>query len=117
MRDGPEHLVSDRARAHSRPSVAAAWCRRPSALLPTSTRDRRAQTIGLFTSVLPLGSIVGPNLGGFILEHWTWREMFIVNVPIGVVVVLGVGLLLREKTVRKVRHIDVPGLRTVRRGD
>jgi EmrB/QacA subfamily drug resistance transporter len=72
--------------------------------------DHRAQTIGLFTSVLPLGSIIGPNVGGFILEHWTWREMFIVNVPIGVVVLLGVGLLLREKTVRRVRHIDFPGL-------
>ena len=42
---------------------------------------RRAQAIGLLTSMQPIGSIIGPNLGGFILEHWTWREMFIINVP------------------------------------
>jgi EmrB/QacA subfamily drug resistance transporter len=72
---------------------------------------RRAQAIGLLTSMQPIGSIIGPNLGGFILEHWTWREMFIINVPIGAAVVLGVGLLLRERsTTRKARHIDVPGL-------
>jgi MFS family permease len=42
---------------------------------------RRAQAIGLLTSMLPIGSIIGPNLGGYILAHWTWREMFIINVP------------------------------------
>ncbi|MBV9579517.1 MAG: MFS transporter [Chloroflexi bacterium] len=72
---------------------------------------RRAQAIGLLTSMQPIGSIIGPNLGGFILEHWTWREMFIINVPIGAAVVLGVGLILRERRVKRtVRHIDVPGL-------
>jgi EmrB/QacA subfamily drug resistance transporter len=72
---------------------------------------RRAQAIGLLTSMQPIGSIIGPNLGGFILEHWTWREMFIINVPIGAAVVLGVGLLLHERpTARKARHFDVPGL-------
>ena len=45
-------------------------------------RERRAQAIGLFTSVFPIGGIIGPNLGGYILEHWSWREMFFVNVPL-----------------------------------
>ncbi len=72
---------------------------------------RRAQAIGLLTSMQPIGSIIGPNLGGFILEHWTWREMFIINLPIGVAVVVGVGLILHEKSVtRRERHIDMPGL-------
>ena len=72
---------------------------------------RRAQAIGLLTSMQPIGSIIGPNLGGFILEHWTWREMFIINVPIGAAVVVGVGLILHERRVqRAARHIDVPGL-------
>ncbi len=72
---------------------------------------RRAQAIGLLTSMQPIGSIIGPNVGGFILEHWTWREMFIINIPIGAAVVVGVGLILHEKsTVRRSRHIDVTGL-------
>src|SRR6478672_4111436 len=35
--------------------------------------ERRAQAIGLFTSVFPIGGIIGPNLGGYLLAHWGWR--------------------------------------------
>lgn len=73
-------------------------------------RSRRAQAIGLFTSVFPIGGIIGPNLGGFILEHWTWREMFFVNVPIGVVVMVGVALLLEPTGQRKAHRLDLVGL-------
>lgn len=57
-------------------------------------RERRAQAIGLFTSVFPLGGIIGPNLGGYILHNWSWRELFFINLPIGLVVLAGVQLLL-----------------------
>ncbi len=60
-------------------------------------RERRAQAIGLFSSVFPIGGIIGPNLGGYILENWTWREMFFINVPIGVLVIVGVYLLLEPQ--------------------
>jgi len=73
-------------------------------------REHRAQARGLFTSVLPIGGILGPNLGGFILEHWTWRDMFFLNVPIGFVVFGGAMLLLRGDRKVASRHIDVPGV-------
>jgi EmrB/QacA subfamily drug resistance transporter len=62
-------------------------------------QKRRAQAIGLLSSVLPIGGIIGPNLGGYILEHWTWREIFFINVPIGIAVFAGVWLLLKEPEV------------------
>src|SRR4051795_10150238 len=70
-------------------------------------RERRAQARGLFTSVLPIGGVLGPNLGGFILEHWTWRDMFFVNLPIGVVVFVGALLMLKGDVKTQSRHIDV----------
>ena len=79
-------------------------------LVSDQYRERRAQAIGLFASVFPIGGIVGPNLGGFILQHWTWREMFFVNLPIGVVALVGVALLLPKDVFRKARHIDLPGV-------
>ncbi len=50
--------------------------------------DKRATAIGLFTSVFPLGGILGPNIGGFVIDHFSWRWIFYVNVPIGVLLVI-----------------------------
>jgi EmrB/QacA subfamily drug resistance transporter len=71
----------------------------------------RARAIGLLSSVLPIGGIIGPNLGGFILEHWTWRELFFINVPIGIVVCLGMWRLLgRHEMPRQPLRVDLAGL-------
>jgi len=40
--------------------------------------------LGLFSSIFPLGALVGPIIGGVILATWSWRGMFLVNVPIGI---------------------------------
>jgi EmrB/QacA subfamily drug resistance transporter len=49
--------------------------------------ETRGKMIGLFASIMPMGGIIGPNLGGFIIQHFGWREVFLVNVPIGVVAI------------------------------
>jgi EmrB/QacA subfamily drug resistance transporter len=53
----------------------------------------RGRMIGLFASIFPIGGILGPNLGGFIIEQFGWRQTFMINVPLGILVV---GLLLRQ---------------------
>jgi EmrB/QacA subfamily drug resistance transporter len=50
-----------------------------------SGRDR---AIGLFSSIIPIGAIIGPIIGGVFVSYWSWRGIFLVNVPIGI------GLLL-----------------------
>jgi EmrB/QacA subfamily drug resistance transporter len=76
-------------------------------------RSRRAQAIGLISSVGPIGSIVGPNLGGFILQNWSWRALFWINVPIGVAVIVGVMVLvpaLRADSLRDRRGLDIDAI-------
>ncbi len=68
--------------------------------------NRRAQARGLFSSIFPMGAIIGPNLGGFILHNWSWRELFFINVPLGVVVVVGVKILLQDDRAAE-RKLDV----------
>ena len=58
----------------------------------------RARAIGLFTSVLPLGWIIGPTVGGFIAEHFTWRGAFLMPAPLAVAALLGAAWLMREST-------------------
>jgi EmrB/QacA subfamily drug resistance transporter len=49
--------------------------------------ETRSRMIGLFASIMPMGGIVGPNVGGAIIENFGWREIFLVNVPIGLVAI------------------------------
>jgi MFS family permease len=72
--------------------------------------ERRGMAIGLFTSIFPLGGIVGPNLGGFLLDHASWRWIFYVNVPIGLLLVgLGLFVLPNSKAMSVRRAVDVMG--------
>jgi EmrB/QacA subfamily drug resistance transporter len=54
----------------------------------------RDRAIGMFTSIFPLGALIGPVLGGIITQDWTWRGIFFINIPIGVLlVILGLRIL------------------------
>jgi EmrB/QacA subfamily drug resistance transporter len=59
-------------------------------LFPPSERGRY---MGLFSAVFGLASVVGPLLGGWITDNLSWRWVFYVNLPVGVVAlsVLAVG--------------------------
>lgn len=60
--------------------------------------ERRDEAIGLFSSVFPLGALVGPILGGVLIATWSWRGVFLVNVPVGVLfTVLAVRYLPRSE--------------------
>ena len=46
-----------------------------------ASRDR---AIGLFTSIFPIGSMTGPVIGAVMINLWSWRGIFFINVPIGI---------------------------------
>jgi EmrB/QacA subfamily drug resistance transporter len=50
--------------------------------------EQRGRLAGLFGGVFGLSSIVGPTTGGFITDHWSWRWVFEVNIPVGIIAVL-----------------------------
>ncbi len=50
-----------------------------------SARDK---AVGLFGSIFPIGSMIGPIFGGVFVEYWSWRGIFFVNVPIGVLLLV-----------------------------
>lgn len=58
--------------------------------------DERGQAMGINSVVWAIGSIAGPLIGGLILSGASWRWVFLVNVPIGVVATLAALLLLRD---------------------
>ncbi len=61
-------------------------------------RRERALAIGVWSAVAAVGAAVGPLLGGFLLEHFWWGSVFLINIPL-MLVSLPVGrLLLPEST-------------------
>lgn len=44
----------------------------------------RGKAIGILGTVVSLGSMVGPSLGGILVEHFSWQIIFLINVPIGI---------------------------------
>lgn len=71
--------------------------------------ENRMQALGLISSIFPVGSILGPNLGGVIVDSVGWRWTFALNVPL-VAVVIGVGFLLMAPSARRqTNRIDFAG--------
>jgi len=58
--------------------------------------EKRGVALGCNAVVIALGSSAGPTLGGFITDHWSWRWIFYVNLPLGICGILGSQRVLRN---------------------
>lgn len=73
------------------------------------TLKERARAQALFSGVWGVASIVGPLIGGFITEALSWRWVFYLNLPFGLVAAVLVGSALVEPTRRTTHRIDYRG--------
>ena len=70
----------------------------------------RARMQGVFGGVFGLASVIGPAAGGFITDNWTWRWVFYVNIPVGVIgMALLVAFLPYVRSKATWRDIDFAG--------
>lgn len=80
-------------------------------VLPDFPANKRSTIIGLTGATGALGAVVGPALGAFITDVWSWRGIFWINVPIGIVVLVLAPRLLREsKNPAATGKIDLVGV-------
>lgn len=56
---------------------------------------QRAQVVGLSSAFFNTASIIGPLLGGWIVDTWNWRWIFYINVPIAIISITIVGLYFK----------------------
>jgi MFS family permease len=71
-------------------------------------RDRGRYT-GLFGAVFGVSSIIGPLIGGFFTSHLSWRWIFYVNLPLGVLALGVLAVALHTPKERKPHRIDYAG--------
>ena len=70
----------------------------------------RDRAIGMFTSIFPIGAIVGPILGGVFVTYWSWRGIFLVNVPLGLVLIVLAAIVIPGSDRRRSQALDIVGV-------
>jgi EmrB/QacA subfamily drug resistance transporter len=73
-----------------------------------SPRDR-GRYQGIFGAVFGISSVAGPLIGGFLVDNASWRWIFYVNLPIGIVALAVIAVALRVPEQRREARIDVLG--------
>lgn len=59
-----------------------------SILLESFPREKHGTAMAIFGMGAMLGPIVGPLLGGWITDNWSWRWIFYINIPIGILSII-----------------------------
>ena len=67
-----------------------------SILLETFPRKQHGMAMALFGVGIMFGPIIGPVLGGWITDNWSWHWIFFINIPIGVVSVIMILLFIQD---------------------
>jgi EmrB/QacA subfamily drug resistance transporter len=69
----------------------------------------RGKWSGLFGAVFGVSSVAGPLIGGFLTTHTSWRWIFYVNLPLGAVALVVLGITLPGVSERVERAVDYAG--------
>jgi EmrB/QacA subfamily drug resistance transporter len=81
------------------------------ALIPTMfTAEERPKAIGTLAGSSLLAFPIGPLLGGWLLNHFWWGSVFLINLPVVVLAVLAVAAWLPESEPHRGKRVDVGGL-------
>jgi MFS family permease len=109
MRIGAEHVA-----AHIVPRLAGPGRRR--ADCHNDRRDRRSRPPrergryqGVFGAIFGIATIIGPLLGGFFVDHLSWRWIFYINLPTGALALAVIAAVLHSPTTRRRHVIDYLG--------
>ena len=73
-----------------------------------STKER-AKVQGYLSSIWGISAILGPAIGGGIVYYFSWEYIFWVNIPLGILAMIGIGVFLREPEREKEVSIDYKG--------
>ena len=77
-------------------------------LLDINPREKAGQAMAMWGAGIMVGPIIGPTLGGWLTESYNWRWVFLINLPVGVIALLGSAAYL-PKSLPRPRRFDFMG--------
>ncbi|MFB7608699.1 MFS transporter [Streptomyces gardneri] len=79
-------------------------------LMWTFTGPARAAAIGIFSTSAGVGMAAGPVLAGFLLDHFWWGSVFLINVPVAALALVGLAMLVPNFRSPTLRPLDPAGM-------
>jgi EmrB/QacA subfamily drug resistance transporter len=75
------------------------------------SKNQRGLALGVWGAVAGAANALGPIIGGSLVDSFSWRYIFLINIPIGIFAFIAAMLIVRESKDPNVdRHIDYPGV-------
>jgi EmrB/QacA subfamily drug resistance transporter len=71
--------------------------------------SERAAASAILTVPITVAPALGPILGGYLVDYQDWRWIFFLNVPVGILTLIGSAVFLREETQANPGRLDLPG--------
>ena len=79
-------------------------------IIGTFPADRRGTALGIWGAVAGLATVAGPTLGGVLVTYASWRWIFIVNVPVGLVVLVMTFAFIPDTRMEREHKLDLLGV-------
>jgi len=84
-----------------------------SILLDVNPREKQGQAMAIWGMGVMVGPIIGPTLGGWLTDSYSWRWVFFINLPIGLLALAGVAAFLPAKAPKHGVTFDAFGFATL----
>ncbi|HYX03307.1 MAG TPA: DHA2 family efflux MFS transporter permease subunit [Reyranella sp.] len=78
-------------------------------MMDTYPREEQGKAMALWGVGTMIGPIAGPSLGGWLTDEFTWRWVFYVNLPVGILCAFGILVLVRDSAHDRRRPFDMLG--------
>ncbi len=78
-------------------------------LLDSYPKEKHGSAMAMWGMGVMVGPILGPMLGGWLTEHYSWRWVFYINLPFGLLAWFGLSKYLQETEIEHSRRFDLMG--------
>ena len=78
-------------------------------LLDSYPKEQHGSAMAMWGLGVMVGPILGPTLGGWLTEYYSWRWVFYINLPFGLLAWAGIAKFVQETELDKKRHFDLFG--------
>lgn len=77
-----------------------------SVLLDTYPQEKHGTAMAMWGVGVMIGPILGPSLGGWLTEYYSWRWVFYINLPLGLLTWFGLAAYIKETPIDQERKFD-----------